>query len=157
VLALALLVAASACGPSLDVAAALRVEKVSTGWADAGSTNGLNKLVPTVSLTLTNVSAETLPLVQVNAVFRRAGEEGEWGARFAPAADPKGLPPGQTTRLLMLSSDLGYTGTDPREDMLRHSQFVDTDVDVFAKYGSAQWVKLGRYPVQRQLIASTRP
>jgi hypothetical protein len=152
-LAVGSILASSACGPSVDLVAGLRVDGLSTGWVDAGAANGLNKLVPTVSLSLTNISAETLPLLQVNAVFRRAGQETEWGARFASAADPKGLAPGQSTRLLMLSSDLGYTGADSREAMLRHAQFVDTDVDVFAKYGSTQWVRLGRFPIQRQLLA----
>ena len=142
-----------ACGPTVDLVAGLRVNDVATGWVDAGPANGLNKLVPTVSFALTNVSGETLRLLQVNAVFRRSGEQSEWGARFAPAADPKGLAPGETTRVLMLSSDLGYTGTDPQEEMLQNSRFVDTDVDIFVKYGSAQWVRLGRFPVQRQLIA----
>src|SRR5689334_1517043 len=91
----------SGCGPSTNLRQALRVDGVSTGWLNAGSSGGLNKLVPTVSFTLTNISGEPLPLLQVNAVFRRAGEEIEWGARFAFAADRKGLAPGQTTRVLV--------------------------------------------------------
>jgi hypothetical protein len=144
------------CGPSIDLVAGLRVEGIASGWRGAGVHDGLNKLVPTVSFTLRNVSGETLPLLQVNAVFRRAGEDSEWGARFSPAADSKGLGPGESTQVLMLSSDLGYTGSDGWEDMLRNTKFVDVDVDVFAKYGSAQWVRLGRFPVQRQLMAAVR-
>ena len=145
------------CGPSVDLVAGLRVEGVASGWQSAGVQTGLNKLVPSVSFTLKNVSGETLPLLQVNAVFRRSGEENsEWGARFSPAADSKGLGPGESTQVLMLSSDLGYTGSDAWEDMLRNTKFVDVDVDVFAKYGSAQWVRLGRFPVQRQLMAAVR-
>jgi hypothetical protein len=146
----------SGCGPSVDLVTGLRVEGVSTGWLEGGASGGLNKLVPTVSFSLTNVSGEPLPLLQVNAVFRRAGEAAEWGARFAAAADPKGLQPGASTRVLMLSSDLGYTGADPRDVMLRNSRFVDADVDLFAKYRSTQWVRLGRFPVQRQLLVSLR-
>jgi len=148
---------ASGCGTSIDLRQALRVDGVSTGWLNAGSSGGLNKLVPTVSFTLTNISGEPLPLLQVNAVFRRAGEEVEWGARFASAPDRKGLAPGQTTGVLVLASDLGYTGKDSYATMLRHAQFVDTDVDLFAKYSSTQWVRLGRFPVERQLLASRQP
>jgi hypothetical protein len=144
----------TACGPSVDLVGGLRVEGVASGWRDAGVKDGLNKLVPTVSFALTNVSGEKLPLLQVNAVFRRAGEETEWGARYAPAADPKGLGPGESTRVLILSSDLGYTGSDAWDDMLRNSRFVDVDVDIFAKYGSTNWVRIGRFPVQRQLMAA---
>ena len=155
----AILVLASICGsacggPTVDLTSGLRIADVSTGWLDAGRANGLNKLVPTVSFTLTNVSGAVLPLLQVNAVFRRAGQESEWGARFATAADPKGLVAGASTRKLTLSSDLGYTGADPRDEMLRNAQFVDVDVDLFCKYSATQWVRLGRYPVRRQLVAA---
>src|SRR5262249_35836868 len=134
--------------------AGLRVDDISTGWVDAGPANGLNKLVPTVSFTLKNVSQDTLPLLQVNAVFRRTGESNtELGAHFAPVAGPKGLGPGGATRRLRLSRALGDTGEDAPADILRNSHFVDSDVDVFAKYGSTQWVRLGRFPVSRQLLA----
>ena len=36
--------------------------------------------------------------------------------------------------------------------MLKNSQFVDAKVDLFVKYGSTQWVKIGEYPIARQLI-----
>src|SRR5262245_21376781 len=151
------ILALTACGPSVDLVAGLRVEGVASGWRDAGVKDGLNKLVPTVSFALTNVSGQKLPLLQVNAVFRRAGEDTEWGARFASAADSQGLGPGESTQVMMLSSDLGYTGSDERDDMLHNARFVDVDVDIFAKYGSTQWVRLGRFPVQRQLMAALKP
>ena len=36
--------------------------------------------------------------------------------------------------------------------MLQNSQFVDAKVDLFAKYGSAQWTQVGEFPITRQLI-----
>ncbi len=42
---------------------------------------------------------------------------------------------------------------DSAADLLHNSRFVDARVDLFAKYGSAQWTKLGAYPITRQLIA----
>lgn len=152
--ALAAALCAAACGPTVDVGSGVRVDGISTGWLDAGITNGLNKLVPAVSFSLTNVSPEVLPLLQVNAVFRRAGQESEWGARFASAAGPKGLAPGHSTATLMLSSDLGYTGSESRAEMLKNARFVDVDVDLYCKYSSTQWVKLGRYAVRRQMVAA---
>ena len=143
----------ASCGRSIDLATGLRVDGLATGWLDAGLAQGLNKLVPAVSFALTNVSPETLPLLQVNAVFRRAGQTGEWGARFA-TAHSQGLAPGASTQTLTLASDLGYTGADPRDAMLHNTQFVDADVDLFAKYSSTQWVRLGTFRVHRQLIAA---
>jgi hypothetical protein len=66
-------------------------------------------------------------------------------------AGSEGLRPGKTTELV-LTSDLGYTSFDPIEDMLLNSQFVDAHVDLFARYGSSQWVKLATYEVERHLI-----
>jgi hypothetical protein len=36
--------------------------------------------------------------------------------------------------------------------MLRNSHFVDATVELFAKYGSAQWKRIGQFPVTRQLL-----
>ena len=55
---------------------------VKTGWFDAGVEDGKNKLVPTVMLTLKNVSTEPVANVQLNAVIRRVGETEEWGGAF---------------------------------------------------------------------------
>ena len=41
---------------------------------------------------------------------------------------------------------------DSRQQMLENSQFVDAKVQIFAKYGSAQWQKVGEYDVPRRLI-----
>jgi hypothetical protein len=91
-------------------------------------------------------------MLQVNALFRRVGADEEWGSGFATAAGSQGLGAGDSTDVLQLKSPLGYTGTDPRLAMLSNSHFIDAQVDVFAKYGSGQWTRLGRFPVQRQLV-----
>jgi hypothetical protein len=36
--------------------------------------------------------------------------------------------------------------------MFKNSHFVDATVDLFGKYGSTQWTRLGQYPIARQLI-----
>ena len=52
-----------------------------------------------------------------------------------------------------VSSHLGYTGSDQsRLEMLQNSHFVDAKVDLFAKYGSTQWTRLGSYAISRQLL-----
>lgn len=141
------------CGPAVDLTHGLTIEAVSTGWLDAGLVGGQNKLVPTVSLKLKNVSDVRLPALQVNAVFRRVGEDEEFGSRFLTAAGTDGLASSATTDTLVLKSNLGYTSTDPRDEMLKNSQFVDAKVDVFAKYGSTQWTRVGEYPIDRRLLA----
>ena len=151
---LLLTVAASACGPTVDLTKGLKVTIVETGWFDAGIVNGQNKLVPSVTLTLTNVSDQTLAALQVNTSFRRLTEpEKEWGSRFLPAVGSKGLAPGATTENLVLRSNLGYTGSDQsRQEMLQNTHFVDAKVQLTAKYSNIQWVRMGEFPIERKLL-----
>jgi hypothetical protein len=36
--------------------------------------------------------------------------------------------------------------------MLQNSQFVDARVEIFGKHGRRQWVKIGEYQIDRQLL-----
>jgi hypothetical protein len=49
----------------------LKLVDVKTGWYDAGIVAGQNKIVPSITLKLQNVSDESINRVQVWAVFRR--------------------------------------------------------------------------------------
>lgn len=152
ILCLVLAVGTAGCGPEVDVAKALELNVVNSGWFDAGIINGQNKLVPAVTLTIKNNSDQTLGLLQLNSLFRQANATEEWGSAFLTAAGSEGLGPG-ASKTLTLKSNNGYTGTgETRQEMLGNSHFVDAKVEVFAKYGSTQWKKLGVYPVTRQLI-----
>lgn len=143
----------ASCSRAIDLTEALQVEAVSSGWLDAGTVYGKKKLVPSVSVRLTNTSNQTLPVLQVNALFRRTGDSDEWGSAFLAAVGSEGLSPRATTKTLALESQLGYTGEESGTDMLHNSRFVDARVDLFARYGSSQWVRIGAYPITRQLIA----
>jgi hypothetical protein len=150
---LLLSLASAGCGPSVDLTKGLQVLDVSSGWFDAGIVEGQNKLVPTISFKLKNVSDQKLTTLQINALFRRVTEpKEEWGSGFLTVAGAEGLTPGQVTPTLTIKSQLGYKGTDPREELLHNSQFVDAKVDLFAKYGSTQWTKIGEFQVGRRLI-----
>jgi hypothetical protein len=144
--------ASGACGPTIDLTKGLEVLDVSSGWFDAGIVEGKNKLVPTVAFKLKNTSDQTLGMLQVNVLFRRVNDNDEWGSGFLTVAGSEGLAPGSTSQTVTVKSQLGYTGTDPREDMLHNSQFVDAKVQIFGKYGSTQWVRLAEYPITRRLI-----
>jgi hypothetical protein len=152
-LLLILAIACSGCGPAIDLTKGLQVEIVSTGWFDAGIVNGQNKLVPSVTFTLKNLSDQKLRTLQVNASFRRVAENDEWGNGFVTAAGSGGLAPAATTAPITIKSQLGYTGSEQsRQEMLLNSHFVDAKVELSAKYASQQWARLGSYPISRQLI-----
>ena len=150
VLMLAILFTA-ACDAPVDVTKAVQVDVTTSGWRFAGVVDGKNKIVPSVSLTLKNVSGQTLNALQTNAVFRLASSNAEIGADFRPASGSSGLPAAASTEKITLKSSLGYTGTDPVEELLNNSKFSDAKVEVFVKAGSGQWTRLGEFPIARQL------
>ena len=149
---LAASLATSSCSAGADVATALQVVDVSTGWFDAGIVNGQNKLVPSVTFKLKNISDAPVTTLQANVLFHRINSAEEWGSGFLRVAGSDGLAPNATTDWLVVKSDLGYTGTEPRADMLKNSHFVDAKVRILAKSGSNYWQPLGEYPIERRLI-----
>ncbi len=138
---------------SVDPTTILEPIDVVTGWFDAGITEGRqNKLVPSISLKLRNKSQDPITSVQINAVFRRVGESEAWGEHFGWVVQRDALDPGGTTRDLVLRSQLGYTGDQPRAQMLQNKEFVDAKVELFLKHGSRVWAKLAEFPINRQLL-----
>src|SRR6185436_10865143 len=138
---------------SREVEKDLKIVDVHTGWYDAGViAGGQNKLVPSVSIGLQNVSDRDIASVQLNAVFKRAGEDTAWGEHFIRAIDTDGLKAGSTTGNIVLRSSLGYTGSQSRIQMLQNKDFVDARVEIFGKHGSRTWVKMGEYQIYRQLL-----
>jgi hypothetical protein len=141
-------------GPSAEAVAALEPVDVVTGWFDDGIVEGQkNKLVPSVTLKLRNKSGEPLKSIQINAIFRRVGEQEMWGEYFGWAIPRNpGLAPGAETAPMVMRAALGYTGTQPRMQMLQNKEFIDAKVEIFLKQGSKVWTKLAEYPIQRQLL-----
>ena len=141
---------------SREVEKDLRIVEVNTGWFDLGVLDGgMNKLVPSISLELENVSDRDIESVQLNAVFKRVGEDEAWGEHFVRAIDPSGLAAGAKTPSIVLRSTLGYTGSQARAQMLQNREFVDARVEVFGKHGSRTWVKMGEFPIERRLLTQT--
>jgi hypothetical protein len=153
---LATLTLLGGCVRSRDVQKDLKILEVRTGWFDAGIVEGKNKLVPSISLKIENVSPDDISNVQVNAIFRRVGEQEAWGEHFVRAIDSGGLKAGSSTGDIVLRSTLGYTSDTSRADMLRNSQFVDARVEIFGKHGSRTWAKMGEYPIDRKLLLASQ-
>ncbi len=135
-----------------EAGTALQVTDVVTGWFDAGVVNGQNKLVPTISFRLKNGADRAISSVDINSVFRVVGDEEQLGSRYVRGIDREGLAPGGSVGPFVLRSDLGYTSEAPRMQMLQNSQFKDAQVQVYAKHGSEQWVRLAEITIQRQLL-----
>ena len=137
---------------SREVEKDLALTDIHSGWYDVGVVDGQNKLVPSITVRLQNVSSEAISRVQLNAVFRRVGEAEEWDAHFVRGIGPDGLEPGAKGGELVLRSERGYTGSESRLQMLENKEFVDARVEIFGKHGSRNWVKIGEYTIDRQLL-----
>ncbi len=149
----AIALAAAACGPSIDLKQDLQVVDASTGWFDAGIVDGKNKLIPSFTFVLKNASDHKVNSVQLNLAFWRKGEDGEFDDAFLQTAiDSTGLAPGAQTPAITLRGTVGYTGEQPRVEMLEHRLFVDVTARLFVKRGSSLWVQLGEFPIERRLL-----
>jgi hypothetical protein len=154
-LILASLLTSAGCGPKVDLTKALEVLEVTTGWFDVGQVDGANKLVPTITFRLKNVSDQKLKALHTNVVFREVGKPNEeWGSGFKIVRGSEGLAPGETTDAITLRSPNGLKAPQPRADMLVNKAFVDAKVDLFAKYSSTQWVRLREITVERHLTGN---
>lgn len=151
-LTLLAMLSAACGGPPVDLTKGLEIVDVTTGWYDSGPVAGQNKLVPSVTFKLKNISDQSLVALQINALFRRVSDKDEWGSGFIAVTRSEGLQPGAISRQITINSQLGYTGTEPRAQMLQNSQFIDATVDLFAKYASQQWVRISERPIERRLI-----
>ena len=158
-LALGLLsLSAAACGPNVDLQKDIAIVDVTSGYFDAGiikdAEGEKNRLIPSITFHIKNLTRDrTIDSVQINAVYHVANDrEKEWGTSWVKGIGTEGLQPGQSTKLLVLRSDRGYTGPQPRMQMLQNSNFVDVVVDVLGKYRANQWVKLGSFQITRQLL-----
>ena len=145
-------VVTAACART-DLAASAKLTDVTTGWYDAGVTEGgKNKLVPSISLRIRNDGPKALGSTQLNLIFKRVIDKDEWTDSFVRGIGSEGLPSGQTSPPIVVRARQGYTGIQPRAQMLSNKQFVDFKVEVFGKHGSASWVRLGEFPITRQLL-----
>lgn len=154
-LGLSLVVGALLVGCStVDVDRVLEITDVRTGWYDEGVVAGQNKLVPSISLRLENVSDDVVSFIQLNAVFHRAidAEEPPLGDHFIQAIDGGGLAPGASGDPLVMRSGFGYTGAETRMQMLQNRSFVDARVEIYGKSGSRPWTLMGDFLIERTLL-----
>jgi hypothetical protein len=151
-LAVTLLLGAG-CARSATVPEAIEVYDVKTGYDDGGGDSGQNRLLPTIAFRVRNKATRVVHTVQFNAVFRVIGDPEELGAQLVLGIDYNGLPAGQTSGPYTLRSMFGYSGEQARVEMFQHEGFKDVQVELFAKQGGSQWVKLAEQVVDRQLLA----
>lgn len=138
----------------VDLARALSVSDVFSGWYHLGVVEGLNKMVPSVTFRLENVGDRPVNRVQLLVSFWQQGADGEIDSKQITGVGPDDLVPAASTDPILVRSDFGYTLEQAREELFQHSYFRDFTVRVFARSGG-RLVPLGEFPIERRIIPST--
>jgi hypothetical protein len=147
-----LMIGLTGCGRPVDLKTSLQVTDVSTGWFDAGVVDGKNKLVPSVTFHLKNIGSQPLKFVQMNVLFNLLPQNEEWDAMLVEGIGTTPLAPGAVSAPITVRGKVGFTGEQPRAQMLQHHLFQDVLAKIFGKTGSGPWTPLGEYKVVRQLL-----
>jgi hypothetical protein len=148
--ALTLLVPA-ACG-SVDLAKSLKVTDVLSGYYDAGiGENGWNHLTPSITFKLHNVSDISLNEVDLNVVFWKDGDDGEFDSLEVPGIGAHSVGPGASSDPITVRSEHGYNLEAPRAQLFEQSGFKDMTAKLFAKRAGLIY-PLGEFKLDRQII-----
>lgn len=148
------LVAASGCN-SVDLKTAVEVTEFSSGYHDAGLNEaGDNKLVPSITFSLKNVSSESLGSVEVITYFwgEENGAPRELDEIIITGITSDGLAPGASTEPLVVRSKQGFSlQQQARSELFNHSKFRDVTVKLFFKRGG-RIVPAGEFTIERRLL-----
>jgi len=107
-------------------------------------------LVPQISFRIKNIGAEPLTYVNFNAVFQFKGEAENFGDAFMAAIRGKAVPPGETSDVIVLKSNLGVDGKN-LAGIRDNPSWKPAFIRLFASSKGSQPVLLGVYDVSRQI------
>jgi hypothetical protein len=157
-----LAVLATGCGRPIDLKQVLQLTDVRGGYYDAGIVDGKNKVVPSLTFRLKKSIDDGIRPLSLNVVFKKLPRQGVAVPPGSPAEEDwdeayvQDVPfEGNQTAPLTIRIKAGFTGDPPqsRADILKHSQFQDVRVHIFAKHSASQWVEIGTFDVPRQVLA----
>jgi len=147
-----LLAAAAACESNVNLSEALDVTGVLSGYYDNGvNPAGENHLLPSITFSLKNKSAQPVANVDLDAAFWQEGADGENDSVFVRGIGSTPVQPGAVSEPLTVRAPHGYTLAQPRAELFSHSMFKDFVVKIFAKRGGRIF-PLGQFKLDRQII-----
>ena len=151
IIVLAASVTAVACDSTPDLAQALSVTDVLSGWYDNGLKNGQNHLLPSITFRLKNQSDRSIYGVQLSVAFWQEGADGEWDSKQVTGIGGTPVGAGYSTEPITVRASVGHTTDAPRAEMFAHSAFKDVVVKLFAKRGGRIF-PIGQFKVERRII-----
>jgi hypothetical protein len=139
----------------VDLTTALEISEFESGYYDAGVTgNGANKLVPSVSFKLKNISPKSVNAVDMIVFF--------WGVEYEQpleldevivnAINSSGIEAGALSDTLVVRSKQGFTlEQQARSELFNHRSFRDVTVKLFLKR-AGRIVPFGEYTIDRRIL-----
>ena len=160
--ALILAVLTAGCSKPLDLKQVLQITDMSGGYHDVGIVDGRNKLVPRMTFVIRKSTDDSIRPLSLNVVFKKLPKPGtavppgspaeeDWDEVFVQNVAFEGNQSAPVT----VETKAGYTGDPPqsRADILKHTQFQDVRVHIFAKHSASQWVEITTFDIPRQVLA----
>lgn len=156
---------AAGCGKDVNLAQALEVTDVLTGWYDAGPSPCAQggdpspvctKLLPSLIFRLKNKSDAEINRVELQLQFWRDGDDGPYDELLISGIGPEGLKPGASTVAIVSRGPHGFTLAGARADFFSHSLYRDATIKLLAKrYG--EFYRIGEYKVDRRILPTAAP
>src|SRR5512136_1648954 len=107
-------------------------------------------LVPQISFRVKNIGAKPLTYVNFNVVYQFQGDPENFGDCFLAAIRGRAVPPGGTSDVITLKSNLGVEGKNLK-DIQDNPAWKTADGSLFAGAKGSQFVLLGVYEVSRYI------
>jgi hypothetical protein len=107
-------------------------------------------LVPQISFRIKNIGSEPLNYVNFNAVYNFKGDPENFGDAFMAAIRGKAVPPGETSPVITLRSNLGVDGKN-LAGIRDNPAWKQAEVRLFASSKGSMPVLLGVFDVSRDI------
>jgi len=107
-------------------------------------------LVPQISFRIKNIGSRPLSYVNFNAVFNIKGDPENFGDAFMAAIRGKAVPPGETSPVITLRSNLGVDGKN-LAGIRDNPEWKQAQVRLFAISRGSSPVLLGVFDVSREI------
>jgi len=135
-----------------ELKASMEIVDVQTKWVSKHYQPWPQRLilVPVVSFRVKNLTAKSLTYVNFNAIFKFKGDQENMGDCFLAAIRGDGIPPGATSDVITLKSNLGVDGKTV-EGIRNNPAWRPTEVNLFARSKGSAFVLLGTWDVSREI------
>lgn len=107
-------------------------------------------LVPVISFRVKNLTDKPLTYVNFNAIFKFKGDQENLGDCYLAAIRRDGVPPGGTSNVITLKSNLGVDGKT-LEGIRNNPAWRPTEVNLFSRSKGSSFVLLGTWDVSREI------